>query len=81
MMGNYFGGSMMGYGGFGWIPMVFWWVLIIVGIVLLTRFVTGQSKTNSGNKEKTALDVLKERYAKGEIDKKEFEDKKKDLTS
>lgn len=85
MMGNYYnnGYSMMGYGGIGWIPMILWWTLIIVGIVLLIRWITNQSRTGSGNhgKTSTALDTLKDRYAKGEIDKKEFEEKKKDLTS
>ena len=81
--------NMMGWGlgSFGWISMIFWWALIVVGIVAFARLVSGagQSRDDRGhrdlkNYEKSALEILKERYARGEIDKKEFEEKKKDLS-
>lgn len=85
MMGNYFGFpgwySMMGYGGSpgGWIGLL-WWALIIIGTVLLIRWAISQSRGHAGHKGEPALDVLKSRYAKGEIDKEEFEEKKTDLS-
>lgn len=87
MMGLRGGGSpMMGYGGwnnmmggfglFGWLSMIIFWLLLILGVVALVKWLTTSGKTYSS---KTPLEILKERYAKGEIDKKEFEQKKKDL--
>jgi putative membrane protein len=73
MMGGYgWGGSMMGYGGFGLLSHLFWWILGIAIVVFVIRWFSGGT---------SAFDTLKERYAKGEIDKEEFEAKKKDILS
>jgi len=74
----------MPFGGFGWIFMLVFWGFIIWMIVSLIRgnfgggHMRGHSHGNDAN-EKSPLEILKERYAKGEIDKREFEEKKKDL--
>jgi len=65
-------GSMMGWFG-GGIMMILFWVAVIFFVVWFVR-----NKTNEIDNKK-ALDILKERYARGEIDKKEFEEKKKDI--
>jgi putative membrane protein len=67
--------SMMGFFG-GGIMMLLFWGAVIYFIVWLVR----NNKTNETDSSKKSLDILKERYAKGEIDKKEFEEKKKDLS-
>lgn len=80
MMGNFGYGYGLGSFGmlFGWVFMIVFWALVIWGIV---AFVQWLAKQGSEKKEDTAMDILKERYAKGEMTKEEFESKKKDLTS
>lgn len=83
MMG-YGWGYGMPFGWLGWIFMILWWVIVIAVIVWVIRAIFGRGRRhwnccNDGNGEKGPLEILKERYAKGEIDKSEYEDKKKDL--
>jgi len=65
------GGFGMGFGGILWIA-------IIAVIVFLVWQYLKQDK-NLGNSKNSPLEILKQRYAKGEIDKEEYEEKKRDL--
>ena len=73
-------GSGMGWGfGFGGLAMILFWVVIIAAVFILVRGFFGGSSRNDKPDGKSALDILKERYARGEIGREEFEQKKRDL--
>jgi putative membrane protein len=68
------------WGGYGGFLMLVFWVAAIAGLIFFLKWVVEQSRSGtSSSSRESALDILKKRYAKGEIDKEEFEQKKKDL--
>ena len=68
--------NMMGWGG--GIGMILFWILLIVVMIVLIKFLMSKPNEKAENKE-TPLEILKRRYASGEIDKAEYEEKRKDL--
>lgn len=78
------GPGMMGWGyGMGWFWTVFmlaFWVAVIVGIFFLIRWLIVSTRTREqGGFGESAIEILKKRYARGEITKAEFESMKKDI--
>lgn len=74
-------GHMMGYGGYGGI---FMWILIIIIVAVILYFVINRGKTTgtlTGSEKESPSEILKKRYAKGEITKEEFDKQKKDIES
>ena len=72
--------EMWGWNGmwFGWI---FW--LVIIGLIIWgVKTIAGQNRSQSSSRpaEESALDILKKRYARGEITDEEFEEKKRRLS-
>lgn len=87
------GGRMMEYHGYGlrlgwWTLIILFWVLVVVGVIASLRWAIEGSRRDRGTRNEPALpprnralEILNERYAKGEIDKHEYEEKKRDILS
>jgi putative membrane protein len=87
-----YGPGMMWDPSWGWFHMVFgplmmlvWIALLVAVVVLIVRWVGGWGGPGVGGgigggpRERTPLDILKERFARGEIDKAEFEERRRTL--
>jgi putative membrane protein len=76
-------GVMWGWGHpMGWLWMIMmglFWVALIVAVIFLVRWFSTGNRGREPLREESPLEILKKRYARGEIDKQEFEEKKKDL--
>jgi putative membrane protein len=80
-MGHWMMGD-LGMGWFGMILMLVFWVLVITGIVFFIRWLvqnTGNRSISDGNADSQAIEILKGRYANGEITRDEFESMKRDI--
>ncbi len=74
MMGEH---GFWGFMGLGWI----FWVIILAVIIWAVVKIVNTSKNNQQrtSSQETPLEILKKRYASGEISKEQFEQMKKDL--
>ncbi len=76
--GGYMSGDYWGMGGFG--HVIFW--LLVIGAIIATTLLLSRNLGRKGGDEdsRNAIDHLDERYAKGEIDREEYLQRKKDIT-
>ncbi|MFD2191967.1 SHOCT domain-containing protein [Pistricoccus aurantiacus] len=80
-------GNMMAHmGNYGWVHMLFgglmmvlFWGAVIALAVFLVRSLTRNRNNAVSYQRPTALELLQERYARGEIDKQDYEERKRDL--
>lgn len=79
MMYGMYGYGMNGIHGIGWGMGLVWILGILITVFLVWTIVSGfntNHKSSTSGERKSALDILKERYARGEINKEEFDEKK-----
>ena len=63
----------------GWIMMVVFWGLVIVGIVALVRAASNRGGGAESRDKETPVEILRRRYAAGELSKEQFEDMKRNV--
>jgi len=77
--------TMHGFNGMSWgMGMGFGWLIGLVILIILIWLIAkavNSGTPSSPQHSKSALEILKERYAKGEINKQEFEDRKRAILS
>jgi len=70
----------LGWGpGFGWIFIVLFWALVVFGIIALAKWILARGDAGSGRRR--PIDILKERYARGEITRDQYEQMRRDVES
>jgi putative membrane protein len=84
LMGGMMGPGMMGgawplWMGLGGLVMLAFWGALALGVVLLVRWAVGADPRPTGGAAEAALDVLKRRYAAGEITREQYEQTRADL--
>ena len=81
MMGySGYGYGMMGYGR-GWIMMLGMLIIIGLAVVVLVRYLQRTNRKDSNSSHSKAIEILDERYAKGEITDEEYRKKKAEIKS
>ena len=81
MWGHHWG-FMDGWNGFGWYGpahMVAWLVALILIVALIAWFFRSSSRTVATGRHSPGLDMLEARYARGEINRDEYLQKKRDI--
>jgi len=75
------GAWFLGWGVLWMIMITAFWLLVLMGLALAVRWLgrVGSGIGTVRTQEESALEILKKRYARGEIGKEEFEAKKRDL--
>jgi putative membrane protein len=79
MMWPYGYGAGWGWMIGGWVMMVVFWGLVIVGIVALSRALGDRGKPTQESHTETPSEILRRRYAAGEITKEQFEEMKRNV--
>jgi putative membrane protein len=78
-----------GFGGLGAIYMlVFWVIIIVLAIWLLSRLfpkakdgASHHAQIQGGDSSESAVEILRRRYARGEISKDQYEEMRRDITA
>lgn len=71
-----FDGMGWGWIGLGFVHMALFWILVVLGIVVLVKWLAAGGPPRA---EGRSLEILKERYAKGELTREQFEQMKREL--
>jgi putative membrane protein len=79
MMWNGFEGMGWGWIGLGVVHMLLFWALVILGIAALVRALSGGGRSDTPSSD--AMEILKARYARGEVTREQFEQMKRDIAS